>query len=872
MASKKDKNQILLFDDSNEFIEEQPLEEIMGDRYAVYAKYVIQDRAIPDVRDGLKPVQRRILYSMFLDKNTYSHPTRKCAHTVGAVMGKFHPHGDSSIYMALARMSQDWKVRLPLIDFQGNNGSIDGDNPAAYRYTEARLSQAAEELIRDLEKNTVDMKLTFDDTQLEPIVLPARFPNLLVNGTEGIAVAVATNIPPHNLKEVCEAVIYRLQHKRSTLDELLEIVKGPDFPTGGIIYKDEGLRTMYERGQGRVEVASKTHFDFSNKAYNQIIVTEIPYGVIKQDLVYEIDKIRHEHVIDGILEVRDESDREGLRIAIDLKKECNEEVILTYLMNKTQLKSSYSANMVAIVDNRPKTFSLLDYVDAYIEHQEDVITRRSNFDLEKYKTRLHIVDGLIKAISIVDQVVEVIRHSKDKADSKLNIQNKFGFTEAQSEAIVTLQLYKLSNTDITIFLNEKATLEANIKDLTEILEDKNKLDRLIVKDLKEIISKYGNDRKTCIEEKVVAKSIDKRDLISKEEVVVAISRDGYIKRSTLKSFKAGDGCLPGLKDGDVFVGKAQCFTTDYLLLFTNLGNYCMVPVHEVTENRWKDEGKHINLIVSLPAEEKIIKGIVLDKFRDDLFVALVTHNGQIKRTKLNLFELQRYTKPVACTKLLHGDYVADVQVTSGNSDLLILTSGGGVAFFNENDLTAVGVRASGVKSIPNLKLGHVVSMIKYEKDERGRVFLLTDGGCYRFADSNYATKAPRLAKMQYFFKCFKSDMHDLIYACKAPKNVDQYNVLTLLDSKEKFEFIVDDIHVTPIDKYIKQNIESLPNKSKIEYVFEEDLIVVNDKFESHIDEAPVIIKQNPYSLEDNSDEDVDNKDLKQSSIFDDMGD
>ena len=870
MASKNKKDQILLFDSSNEYIEEQPLEEIMGDRYAVYAKYVIQDRAIPDVRDGLKPVQRRVLYSMFLDKNTSSHPTRKCAHTVGAVMGKFHPHGDSSIYNALARMSQDWKVRLPLIDFQGNNGSIDGDNPAAYRYTEARLSSAAEELIKDLDKDTVDMKLTFDDTQLEPIVLPARFPNLLVNGTEGIAVAVATNIPPHNLKEVCEAVIYRLQHKRCSIDELLEIVKGPDFPTGGIIYKDEGLRAIYEKGQGRIEVASKTHFDYSNKNFNQIIITEIPYGVIKKNLVYEIDKLRHDKVIDGILEIRDESDREGLRVAIDIKKESNEEVILTYLMNKTSLKSSYSANMVAIIDNRPKTFSLVEYIDAYIVHQEEVITRRSKFDLEKYKTRLHIVEGLIKAISIVDQVVEVIRASKDKADSKLNIQNKFGFTEPQSEAIVTLQLYKLSNTDISIFVNEKETLETNIKELNEILDDKNKLDRLIIRDLKEIITKYNSDRKTSIEDKVVAKVIDKRDLISKEEVMIAVTRDGYIKRSTLKSYKAGEGCLPGLKDGDLLIGKAQCLTTDNLLLFTNLGNYCMVPVHEITETRWKDEGKHINLIVSLPAEEKIIKCIALDKFRDDLFVALVTHNGQIKRTKLSLFELQRYTKPIACTKLLHDDFVVDVQVTSGNSDILILTSGGGVALFNENDITPIGIKASGVKSIPNNKLGYVVNMLKYESDEKGRILLLTDQGCYRFADYNYATKTSRLAKMQYFFKCFKSDVHNLVYAAKAPKNYDPYDVLTILDNKEEFKFTVEDTHITPIDKYVKQNIESLPNKAKIEFVYGDNLIVVNDSFESHIDEAPIMQKTNDLnSLDDDSDNSTD---LKQSSIFDDMGD
>ena len=352
--------------------------------------------------------------------------------------------------------------------------------------------------------------------------------------------------------------------------------------------------------------------------------------------------------------------------------------------------------------------------------------------------------------------------------------------------------------------------------------------------------------------------------------MIAVTRDGYIKRSTLKSYKAGEGCLPGLKDGDLLIGKAQCLTTDNLLLFTNLGNYCMVPVHEITETRWKDEGKHINLIVSLPAEEKIIKCITLDKFRDDLFVALVTHNGQIKRTKLSLFELQRYTKPIACTKLLHDDFVVDVQVTSGNSDILILTSGGGVALFNENDITPIGIKASGVKSIPNNKLGYVVNMLKYESDEKGRILLLTDQGCYRFADYNYATKTSRLAKMQYFFKCFKSDVHNLVYAAKAPKNYDPYDVLTILDNKEEFRFTVEDTHITPIDKYVKQNIESLPNKTKIEFVYGDNLIVVNDSFESHIDEAPIMQKTNDLnSLDDDSDNSTD---LKQSSIFDDMGD
>ncbi|MCF0118024.1 MAG: DNA topoisomerase IV subunit A, partial [Bacilli bacterium] len=704
-------------------IVESPLEDIMGDRYGVYAKYVIQDRAIPDVRDGLKPVQRRIIFSMYQDHNVFSKPTRKCAHTVGAVMGKFHPHGDSSIYNALARMAQDWKVRLPLIDFQGNKGSIDGDAPAAYRYTEARLSEAAEEMIKDLEKDTVDMQLTFDDTQFEPVVLPSRFPNLLVNGTEGIAVAIATNIPPHNLVEVCEAVIYKIQHKRATLDELLEIIKGPDFPTGGIIYRGEGLRSMYEKGQGRVEVIAKSHIETDKKNINQIVITEIPYDVIKLDIVKEIDVIRVEKVIDGIIEVRDESDRNGLRIVIDVRKDANIDLIKTYLYNKTLLKSSFSANMVAIVDNRPKTFTLMEYLDAYISHQVDVITRRSKFDLEKFKARLHIVDGLIHAISIVDQVVKTIRHSSDKAEAKLNIQREYGFTEIQSEAIVTLQLYKLSNTDISIFVEEKKKLEADIERLNAILEDPAKLDRVIVSDLKDIIKKYGTERLTAIEDKVEFKPIDKRDLISKEEVVFAVTRDGYIKRSSIKSFKSSDSDLPGLKEGDVLVGKGNILTTDFLLLFTNKGNFCYVPVNEIQDNKWKDEGKYISYICALPAEEKIIKAIGIRNFRNDLYIALVTKNGQIKRTNLSEFELNRYSKPVTCMKLLQGDEIADVGVTSGNSNICLVTEEGGAAFYNENQVSKCGLRAAGVKAISNLKLGKIVNMLIYHPDDKNKVFL-----------------------------------------------------------------------------------------------------------------------------------------------------
>ena len=601
-----------------ENIHNETVESIMGSRYATYAKYVIQDRAIPDARDGLKPVQRRIIFHMYKSGNTFNRPRTKCAHTVGGVMGNFHPHGDTSIYEALVRMSQDWKVEIPLIDFQGNNGSIDGDQPAAYRYTESRLSQIAEEMVRDIDKNTVDMTLTFDDTNLEPVVMPSRFPNLLVNGSEGIAVALATDIPTHNLREVINAIIYRINHVRATIDDLMEFVPGPDFPTGGYIYRSKGLNEIYHTGRGRIEVASKAEIVDDGKT-KQIIISELPYKTIKKNLVFELDKLVHDKVVSGINEVLDGSDREGLRIVVDLKKDANADIIYKYLMSKTSLKTSYSANMVAIVNGRPKTMNLLDFIDCYIDHQVDVITRRSQYNLEKSKSRLEIVNGLIKAVSILDEVVATIRASKDKQDAKKNIQNKFGFSDEQSEAIVMLQLYKLSNTDINILINEKNSLEQTIDELNGILNDRKKLDRLLVNDLKAISNKYGTDRKTQIIERTENINIDKRDLISKEEVMLAVSRDGYIKYSSFKSYRSsGENPLPGMKDGDVCVYSGKAMTTDYLLCFTNLGNFLYIPVHEIQENKWKDEGKHINYLVNLNPNEKIVKCFVTETFKKDL--------------------------------------------------------------------------------------------------------------------------------------------------------------------------------------------------------------------------------------------------------------
>ena len=875
----KSKKNDIVEENYAENISIQPMEDVMGDRYATYAKYVIQDRAIPDVRDGLKPVQRRIIFTMFRNNNVFNKPTRKCAHTVGAVMGTFHPHGDTSIYEALARMSQDWKVRYPLIDFQGNNGSIDGDAPAAYRYTESRLSELSNELVRDIDKKTVDMQLNFDDTEFEPIVLPARFPNLFVNGTEGIAVALATEIPPHNLREIINATIYRIGHKTATVEDLMQFVLGPDFPGGGIIYESEGLKNIYLTGRGRIEIASRTQI-VSNKDNQQIIITEIPYKTQKNQLVFEIDKIVHSKAVDGLLEVRDESDWKGIRIVIDCKKDAKVELLLQYLMNKTGLVTSYSTNMVAIVDGRPKTLNLLSYIDAYIAHQVDVVTRKSQFDLDKFKARLHIVEGLIYASLNINEVVEIIKKSKDKADSKLNLMDRYGFSNEQAEAIVTMPLYKLSHTDEAILEQEKATLLKDIETLQGILEDEAKLSRVLVRELKAIAEKYGDDRRTTIEEKQEVAPIDKRDLIAKEEVMVALSRDGYIKRSTLKSYRSsGDNPLPGLKDGDVLVGAGLLTTTDYLICFTNQGNYICVPVHKITENRWKDEGMHLNAFSTLAANEKIIKGIAISDFRDDIYLGILSKFGQIKRMPLNLIEKGKRARPTRNMRLLNGDEVVDVQILSGNSNIIVIASNGNVTYFNENELNILGTKAGGVKSMSGLGKTNAVALIAFDTDEKSKVIMFTDKGHYRIFDNNHVNLTNRLGKVQPLMPCFKSDIHHVVSAFKLTTKQDLLKINLFLSDNTYFAFDLDNFYLTDLDKYAKKNIE-IPAKEKIAMVLDTNIEIINKKTISH----PVIVKEKPiieagegdYSEDEIAEKEQPVKEEKegfeQISIFDDLDD
>ena len=813
----------------NENISIEPLEEVMGDRYATYAKYVIQDRAIPDVRDGLKPVQRRIIFSMYKSNNTFNRPTKKCAHTVGAVMGTFHPHGDTSIYEALARMSQDWKLRYPLIDFQGNNGSIDGDSPAAYRYTESRLAEISNELIRDIEKQTVDMQLNFDDTELEPVVLPARFPNLYLNGTEGIAVALATEIPPHNLRELINATIYRINHRTSaTVQDLMEFVQGPDFPGGGIIYKSQGLENIYLEGRGRIEVASKAEI-LSQKDIQQIIITEIPYKVVKIQLVYEIDKIRHSKAIDGIIEVRDESDYQGIRIVVDIKKDAKAELILQYLMNKTSLCCGYSANIVAIVGGRPKTLTLLDYIDAYLDHQVDVITRKSQFELTKAKDRLHIVNGLLIATLNIDEVVKIIRSSNDKTDSKNNIMARFNLDSNQAEAIVVMPLYKLSHTDETILQKEKIQLENDVERLQGILDDPKKLDRVLIKDLKAISDQYGDDRRTQIIEKGETKEIDKRELIAKEDVMIAVTYDGYVKRSSIKSFRSSES-LPGIKSGDMLIGISDANTIDYLICFTNQGNFISVPVHKLTETKWKDEGTHLNEYSTLSPGEKIIKCIVTNKLRDDLYLGFLTRLGQIKRMCLNSLDLFKHSRPVKCMNLLKDDRVVDIALLTGNSDLLVITNNGTCSLYNENNLTIIGAKAGGVKSIANIGKNYACSLLSFAPEEIGRIVLITNKAHERVTDINRINRTQRLGKTQNICPSFKSDIHEVIKAFKVGKNEESAKLNLYLNNHELVELPLIDLQLTEA-QYAKKNI-NIPGKTLIAFVSDGNLIKIDDKIES----------------------------------------
>ena len=716
------------------------LEEVMGDRFGRYAKAIIQDRAIPDVRDGLKPVQRRILYGMYNDHNTYDKPTRKSAKTVGYIMGNFHPHGDSSIYDAMVRMSQWWKQSTPYIEMQGNNGSMDGDGAAAMRYTEARLSKISNELLKDIDKNTVVWAPNFDDTIKEPTVLPAKFPNLLVNGSTGISAGYATNIPPHNLGEVIDATIKRIDSPNCHLDTILDIIKGPDFPTGGIVEGKEGIIDAFTKGRGKVIVRATVNF-VKEKGKEQIVISEIPFDVNKAMLVKRIADLALEKKIDGISEVRDESDRhDPVRIVIDLKKEANKDLILNYLYKNSDLQVSFNYNMVAIVNRRPMTLGILAILDAYIAHQKEVVTRRTEFDLNFAKDRMHIVEGLIKAISILDEVIKTIRKSKNKSDAKINLQNEYGFTERQAEYIVTLQLYRLTNSDIVELNNEFENLKKVIQGLEEILADPEKLKGVMKAELRKVKQEYATDRKTVIKDEITDISINEEEMIQKEDVIVVVTHDGYVKRTSKRSFKEEDN--PTLKEGDYVIGFYELNTMDTLLLFTNKGNFIYMPVYTIPDIKWKDLGKHISNIIRIDTDEIIVSCIKVEDFDKDVDITLATKLGMIKRTKLSEFKVSRYTKPVNCMNLKGDDELITAFLSLYNN-IFVATRGGFGLWFDITDIPIVGLKTSGVKSI-NLKDDKVVSVNNF--NETDYISIIMNKGCgkrVKLSEFEKSTRARR---------------------------------------------------------------------------------------------------------------------------------
>ena len=714
-------------------IQELSLEAVMGERFGRYSKYIIQERALPDIRDGLKPVQRRILFAMNQDGNTHDKAFRKSAKSVGNVMGNFHPHGDSSIYEAMVRLSQNWKLRAPLIEMHGNNGSMDGDPPAAMRYTEARLSEIAAEMLKDIDKKTVAMVLNFDDTEYEPTVLPARFPNLLVNGATGISAGYATEIPPHNLTEVIDALVYLIDHPEARLADLMQFIQGPDFPTGGIMQGRDGIRQAYETGRGKTVLRAKTTIEPLRGGKQQIVITEIPYEVNKALLVKKIDELRLLKRVEGISEVRDESDREGLRIVVELKKNAQAQGILNYLFKNTDLQVTYNFNMVAINNKRPEHVGLKTILTAYLDHQRQVTTKRTQFDLQKAQDRQHIVAGLIKALSILDQVIKTIRGSENKKDAKNNLVAQYDFTEKQAEAIVSLQLYRLTNTDVTALQREADELAKQIARYEKVLGSPKELDRVIKRELTAVAKKYGTPRLTEIQDKIQSLTVKTEVTVAKEDVQLLVSRTGYVKRSSLRSYKAS-GDENGLKDDDYPVLEQTVSTLDHLFIFTNKGNVIYRPVHEVLETRWKETGEHLSQSVGLDADEVVIQALCFPDLKQPGQFVFATRNGLIKRTEFAALKPGRTYRSRASVfmKLKAPDdevLLAAYQPTEDPATQVFCMSHGGYGLrYALSEVPVSGARAAGVKCM-DLRDDQLSAVLLVHED--AQVALVTQRGAFK---------------------------------------------------------------------------------------------------------------------------------------------
>ncbi|HII1102827.1 TPA: DNA topoisomerase IV subunit A [Staphylococcus aureus] len=773
----------------SEIIQDLSLEDVLGDRFGRYSKYIIQERALPDVRDGLKPVQRRILYAMYSSGNTHDKNFRKSAKTVGDVIGQYHPHGDSSVYEAMVRLSQDWKLRHVLIEMHGNNGSIDNDPPAAMRYTEAKLSLLAEELLRDINKETVSFIPNYDDTTLEPMVLPSRFPNLLVNGSTGISAGYATDIPPHNLAEVIQATLKYIDNPDITVNQLMKYIKGPDFPTGGIIQGIDGIKKAYESGKGRIIVRSKVEEETLRNGRKQLIITEIPYEVNKSSLVKRIDELRADKKVDGIVEVRDETDRTGLRIAIELKKDVNSESIKNYLYKNSDLQISYNFNMVPISDGRPKLMGIRQIIDSYLNHQIEVVANRTKFELDNAEKRMHIVEGLIKALSILDKVIELIRSSKNKRDAKENLIEVYEFTEEQAEAIVMLQLYRLTNTDIVALEGEHKELEALIKQLRHILDNHDALLNVIKEELNEIKKKFKSERLSLIEAEIEEIKIDKEVMVPSEEVILSMTRHGYIKRTSIRSFNASGVEDIGLKDGDSLLKHQEVNTQDTVLVFTNKGRYLFIPVHKLADIRWKELGQHVSQIVPIEEDEVVINVFNEKDFNTDAFYVFATQNGMIKKSTVPLFKTTRFNKPLIATKVKENDDLISVMRFEKDQLITVITNKGMSLTYNTSELSDTGLRAAGVKSI-NLKAEDFVVMTE-GVSENDTILMATQRGSLKRISFKILQVAKRAQRGITLLKELKKNPHRIVAAHVVTGEHSQY---TLYSKSNEEHGLINDIH------------------------------------------------------------------------------
>ncbi|HDC4166511.1 TPA: DNA topoisomerase IV subunit A [Staphylococcus aureus] len=773
----------------SEIIQDLSLEDVLGDRFGRYSKYIIQERALPDVRDGLKPVQRRILYAMYSSGNTHDKNFRKSAKTVGDVIGQYHPHGDSSVYEAMVRLSQDWKLRHVLIEMHGNNGSIDNDPPAAMRYTEAKLSLLAEELLRDINKETVSFISNYDDTTLEPMVLPSRFPNLLVNGSTGISAGYATDIPPHNLAEVIQATLKYIDNPDITVNQLMKYIKGPDFPTGGIIQGIDGIKKAYESGKGRIIVRSKVEEETLRNGRKQLIITEIPYEVNKSSLVKRIDELRADKKVDGIVEVRDGTDRTGLRIAIELKKDVNSESIKNYLYKNSDLQISYNFNMVAISDGRPKLMGIRQIIDSYLNHQIEVVANRTKFELDNAEKRMHIVEGLIKALSILDKVIELIRSSKNKRDAKENLIEVYEFTEEQAEAIVMLQLYRLTNTDIVALEGEHKELEALIKQLRHILDNHDALLNVIKEELNEIKKKFKSERLSLIEAEIEEIKIDKEVMVPSEEVILSMTRHGYIKRTSIRSYNASGVEDIGLKDGDSLLKHQEVNTQDTVLVFTNKGRYLFIPVHKLADIRWKELGQHVSQIVPIEEDEVVINVFNEKDFNTDAFYVFATQNGMIKKSTVPLFKTTRFNKPLIATKVKENDDLISVMRFEKDQLITIITNKGMSLTYNTSELSDTGLRAAGVKSI-NLKAEDFVVMTE-GVSENDTILMATQRGSLKRISFKILQVAKRAQRGITLLKELKKNPHRIVAAHVVTGEHSQY---TLYSKSNEEHGLINDIH------------------------------------------------------------------------------